>query len=104
MQEAKIGDRYGKFVCDTRPAPEPVFVLARDGQLLDIECFSTVSSGFAILTVNPTFNLGDFDVRPITYRHQLMETDRYGVSPLFVRPIIEGLSIPISSLLRVSLD
>ena len=65
MQEEKGGDYSGKFVRDTRLAPEPAFILARDRQLLDIERFCTVPSGFSILTVDPTFNLGDFDVTPV---------------------------------------
>ena len=88
MQEAKVGDHAGKFVRDTRLAPEPAFILARDRQLLDIERFCTVPSGFSILTVDPTFNLGDFDVTPITYRHQLLETVRYKTSPMFIGPTL----------------
>ena len=88
MQEAKVGDRYGKFVRDTRLAPEPAFFLARDRQLLDIKRFCTVPSGFSILTVDPTFKLGNFDVTPITYHHQLLETVRYKTSPLFIGPTL----------------
>ena len=46
------------------PSPEPAFVLARDRQLHDLVRFCTVAEGFSILTVDPTFNLGDFDVTP----------------------------------------
>lgn len=82
-----MGDHYGKFVRDTL-APEPAFVLARDRQLLGIERYCTVPSGFSILSVDPTFNLGDFDVTPITYHHQLLETIRYKTSPLFIGPTL----------------
>ena len=69
------GSKVKQFVRDTRLAPKPAFLLARDRQLLDIKRFCTVPSGFSILTVDPTFKLGDFDVTPITYRHQLLETN-----------------------------
>jgi hypothetical protein len=71
MQAAKLGDRDGLFVHETRPSPEPAFVLARDRQLDELERFCTDPNMFSILTVDPTFNLGDFDVTPITYRHKL---------------------------------
>ncbi len=88
MQEAKVGDCGGMFVRDVRPSPEPAFVLARDRQLDDLEKFCTVPGTFSILTVDPTFNLGDFDVTPTTYHHQLLESFRYGSSPLFIGPTL----------------
>ena len=47
------------FVQDTRPSPEPAFVVARDLQLDDLVRFCTIQDGFTILTVDPTFNIGD---------------------------------------------
>ena len=41
-----------------------------------------------MLTVDPTFCLGDFDVTPITYRHLLLETRRGGQTPVFLGPIL----------------
>ena len=35
MRSAKEEDVMGKFVRETRPSPEPAFVLARDRQLDD---------------------------------------------------------------------
>jgi hypothetical protein len=67
MQAAKLGDRDGLFVRETQPSPEPAFVLARDRQLDELEWLCTDPNTFSILTVDPTFNLGDFNVTPITY-------------------------------------
>ena len=86
MQQAKIGDHSGKFVRDTRPSPEPAFVLARDRQLDDVVRFCTPSSSFSILTVDPTFNLGEFDVTPTAYQNLLLQSVRYGTSPIFIGP------------------
>ena len=86
MQSAKEEDVMGKFVRETRPSPEPAFVLARDRQLDDLVRFCTVAEGFSILTVDPTFNLGDFDVTPTTYRHCLLESTRSGNSPVLIGP------------------
>ena len=88
MQQAKLGDVGGKFVRDTRPAPDPAFVLARDRQLDNMVRFCAGATDFSIFTVDPTFSLGDFDVTPITYHHLLLETVRYGTHPVFVGPTL----------------
>ena len=74
MQQAKLEDATGKFVHDCHPSPEPAFALSRDWQLNDLVRFCTVSSSFSVLTVDPTFNLGDFDVTPTAYHHLLLKT------------------------------
>ena len=86
MQQAKLGDSAGMFVRETKSSPEPAFILARDWQLDDLVRFCTISTDFSILTVDPTFNLGAFDVTPTTYRHLLLETVRSGSSPVFIGP------------------
>ena len=58
MQQAKVDDHARKFVHDCSPSPEPAFVLARDQQLDDLVQFCTVPANFAVLTADPTFNLG----------------------------------------------
>lgn len=88
MQSAKLGDSCGLFVRETRPSPEPAFVLARDRQLDDIVRFCTIPDNFSVLTVDPTFNLGDFDVTPMTYRHRLLVSCRSGRDPVMVGPVM----------------
>ena len=78
MQSAKVGDSLGHFVRETRPSPEPAFVLACDRQLDDLVRFCAIPDGFSVLTVDPTFNLGDFDVTPTTYRHRLFISTHSG--------------------------
>ena len=62
----------------------PAFVLARDRQLDDLERFCTNPSEFSVLTIDPIFNLGDFDVTPTTYHHQLLESVRYSTCPVLL--------------------
>lgn len=88
MQNAKVGDSHGCFVRETRPSPEPAFVLARDRQLDDLVRFCAIPDSFSVLTVDPTFNLGDFDVTPTTYRHCLLISSRSGKSPIMIGPIM----------------
>ena len=86
MQQAKLEDHFGKFVRDCRPSPEPAFIVAIDTQLDDLVRFCTEPSGFCVLTVDPTFNLGDFDVTPTAYRNLLLKTVRYKNNPVFIGP------------------
>ena len=88
MQSAKLGDSVGPFVRDTRPSPEPAFILARDRQLDDLVRFCAIANGFSVLTVDPTFKLGNFDVTPITYRHRLLVTTRFGKDLVMIGPIL----------------
>lgn len=76
IQQAKLGDSAGLFVRETKSSPEPAFPLARDRQLDDLVRLSTHPTDFSVLTVDPTFNLGAFDVTPTTYRHLLLESVR----------------------------
>ena len=86
IQQAKLGDSTGKFVRETRSSPDPAFVFARDRQLDDLVRFCTNPTAFSVLTVDPTFNLGVFDVTPTTYRHLLLESVRSGSSPVLIGP------------------
>ena len=86
MQQAKVGDKIGLFVRETRASPEPAFILAQDHQLDDLIRFCTNLTNFSVLTVDPTFNLGAFNVTPTTYRHLLVESVRSGSSPVLIGP------------------
>lgn len=88
MTECKSKDVTARFVRDVKAAPEPALVLATDQQLDDVVRFATSSEEFCVVTVDPTFNLGDFDVTPLTYRHLLLETVRSGNQPVFLGPIL----------------
>ena len=60
-------------------------VLAYNWSLDDIERFCTKSQ-CTVLSVDPTFNLGDFDVTVTTYRHLLLSNAR-GNHPVMMGPI-----------------
>ena len=88
MTECKSKDITARFVRDVKAAPDPALVLATDQQLDDLVRFGTNPEYFSIVTVDPTFNLGDFDVTPLTYRHLLLETQRSGNQPIFLGPML----------------
>ena len=82
MQRAKEDD-LGLFVGETT-SPELAFVLARDRQLDDLVWFCTPNQNFSTLTVDPTFDLGKFDVTPVKYKHGLVVSVTSGKPPVFI--------------------
>lgn len=96
VMRAHAQETRNKFIRDIKTAPEPAIVLADDQQLIDLQRFCTSSLDFGVLTVDPTFSLGDFDVTPITYRH-LLETRRGGQTPIFLGPVLVHYKKTLSS-------
>ena len=88
MFQAKQEDASCTFIRDIKVLPDPAIVLASDYQLRDLVRFGTDSTEHCILTVDPTFSLGEFDVTRITYRHLLLELRRTGKPPICVGPIL----------------
>ena len=74
------------FVRIVTGAPEPMTVLCFDWSLNDLERFCT-GEQHTVLSVDPTFNLGDFDVTVTTYRH-LMLTNMSGNHPVMMGPLV----------------
>ena len=74
------------YIRAVQAAPEPVCVLATDQQICDLVRFCT-NSKFSVLTVNPTFNLGPFNVTPMTYEN-LLVNNKEGKHPLLLGPVL----------------
>ena len=74
------------FVRIVTGAPEPMTVLCFDCSINDLERFCT-GEQHTVLSVDPTFNLGDFDVTVTTYRH-LMLTNMSGNHPVMMGPLV----------------
>ena len=87
MQKAKAEDTY---VRDIKTSPDPAIVIASDRQLDDLVRFCAPPAGIesCIMTVDPTFSLGEFECTPVTYRQLLVQTRRGKVSPVFLGPIL----------------
>lgn len=86
MLQAHLEDRNKSFIRDVKAYPEPAIVLATEQQLLDLERFCCDSTDFCILTVDPTFSLGDYDVTPTTYRHLMLSSKRTCKPPVMLGP------------------
>ena len=86
MQQSKLcGDSFVRVVA---ASPEPMCILATDQQLFDMERFCTNPNVFSILSVDPTFSLGDFNVTCIVYRHLLIKDRRTKESPIMLGPVL----------------
>ena len=84
MQKAKA------YVRDIKTLPDPAIVIASDEQLDDLVRFCAPPVGIesCIMTVDPTFSLGEFECTPVTYRQLLVQTCRGKVSPVFLGPVL----------------
>ena len=80
------GDNFIRMV---NAAPFPMMLIAFDYTLDDLVRFCTSPTCFSILGVDPTFNLGDFDVTITTYRHLLLhpQGNPGGKSPVMIGPM-----------------
>ena len=88
MQKAYLEDANKHFIREMKTLREPSIVVAVDRQLDDLVRFCTDKNQFGVLTVDPTFTLGDFDVTVTTYRHLLLECKRTMKHPAFIGPVM----------------
>ena len=95
MLECKLAQgKSNAFVRDVKAAPEPMAVVFFDWQLNDLERFCTNNHSFSVLSVDTTFNLGDFFVTPTTYRHLMLEDGKH---PAIIGPVLVHQQLKFSS-------
>lgn len=75
-----------KFVRVVTASPRPMSLLASNQQLRDIAHFATNPSKFSVLSIDPTFSLGEFTC--IAYRNLLVIDPRTHESPILLGPIL----------------
>ena len=89
MLECKLAQGTEElFVRDVKAAPDPQCVLCFDWQVKDMERFLTQPEGFGILTVDTTYNLGQFYVTPTTYPHLMLEDVASNKHPTMLGPVL----------------
>ena len=70
MMECKLSQGKNElYVQDVKAAPEPQSILFSGWQLQDLVRFCTDNRSFTPLSVDTTFNLGDFYDTPVSYYH-----------------------------------
>ena len=92
-------------------APEPLCVMTTNRQVNDLKRFCCNPVEFRPFTVDPTFDIGNFNVTPITYEHLLLENRRDGTHPSIIGPVLlhekktfETYSIFASTLKTIETD
>ena len=88
MQTAYMEDEGNCFIREMRVLREPAIVLALDRQMNDLTNFCTSDIKFGIMTIDPTFSLGEFDVTVTTYQHLLLQSRRTSNHPIFIGPVM----------------
>ena len=76
------------YVQDVKAAPFPMCVLSYEWQLQDLVRFAANNQKFCIMTVDTTYNLGQFYVTPITYHHLMLKNVKTGKHPIILGPIL----------------
>ena len=64
------------FVRIITSTPEPISVLCTDSQLFDIQRFCTDACTSYYLSIDPTFDLGDFSVSVKSFHNLLLKQTR----------------------------
>ena len=88
MFAAKQEEKGSKYIRAIKVIPDPALILATDSQINDLNQFCTDGETFCVMTVDPTFSLGDFDVTPVTYRNLLLQSRRTGNAPVCIGPVM----------------
>ena len=90
MLECKLAQGTQEaFVRDVKAAPDPQCVLFFDWQIADMERFVTnTSEQHGILTIDPTYNLGQFYVTLTTYPHLMLEDITTRKNPSLLGPVL----------------
>ena len=88
MHEAFLEDKSNRFIREVKCLHEPAVVVAAERQLNDLARFCTVAGNFSIMTIDPTFSLGEFDVTVITYRHLMLSSHQGDQIPAIIGPVM----------------
>ncbi len=89
MMECKLAQGKNElFVQDVKAAPEPQCILFADWQLNDLVWFCAKRYKFSPLSIDTTFNLGEFYVTPISFYHLMLENVHTRKHPVIVGPML----------------
>lgn len=74
------------FIHELKLSPEPSVIMASDFQLAELKAFCTNPDHHCVLGIDPTFNLGPFNLTVTTYQ-QLQLVKSNGDHPTYVGPL-----------------
>ena len=88
LLECKRQGDNATFIRTGKLAPEPSCVFATNRQLHDIARFCCDPFQYSPLTIDPTFNLGPYNVTIVTYKHLILKNRRDGSNPCLLGPVM----------------
>ena len=90
LNESKVQARKKStaFIRDVRVGAEPFCVLVSQRQLMDLQRFCCNLHEFRPLTVDPTFDIGKFNVTPISYQNLMLHTKEEEKHPTLIGPLL----------------
>jgi len=74
-------NELGYFIREIKQYPEPFIVLATDKQLQDLERYCCDENDHCVMSIDPTFKLGRFNITPITFRILTLTTNPTQTNP-----------------------
>lgn len=75
-----------KIVLRHEDMPLDLWVLGTEVMCHDIVRFSCSDKLSYPISIDPTFNMGQYEVTPVVYKHLFLTSKRYGQSPVFLGP------------------
>ena len=89
MLECKLAQgKVDAFVHDVKAASEPMAVCYSDWQIQDVKQFCINPDEFTVMCADTTYNLWDFYVTPLSYKHIMLEDIHTGKLPLLPGPVL----------------
>ena len=85
IQMQNLDQSNDSFVRELKLSPEPSVLMTGDHQIAEVEAFCTNLDYHCVLGIDPTFNLGNFNLTVTTYK-QLQFVESNGEHPTFVGP------------------
>lgn len=82
--KAQARNRDTAFIRDVRVGAEPLCVLGSQRQLNDLQRFCCNLQEFKPLTVDPTCNIGKFNITPISYQNMLLQNRQDSNHPTLI--------------------
>ena len=78
--------REEAIVIEHHDVPDDLWVLGKSHMTNDLSRFCTSELVNHPFSVDPTFNFGQYEVTPFTYRHLFLKSKKTGLAPTFVGP------------------
>ena len=98
MLECKLARGTSKiFVQDVKAAPLPMCILSHEWQLDDMVRFLSENHAFSVLSVDTTYNLGEFYVIPLTYAHLMLRDVKIERHPTMLGPLLVHQKVDFAS-------